>query len=131
MGRVVHFEIQAAEPERVAKFYSDVFGWKVEKWKGPVDYWLLMTGVGEGIDGAIMKRLGSNPAVEAELPVTGYVCTINVEKLDEAMEKAKQAGAQIVREKIEVPGAGWMCYAKDIEGNIFGMMEPTAEARRL
>lgn len=138
MGRVVHFEIHAAEPERAAKFYSEVFGWKVEEWKGPADYWLVMTGEsgselmgkqGDGIDGAIMKRLGDNPDFEAELPVIGYVCTVDVEDLDETMKKAKKAGARIVREKTEVPGVGWMCYAKDTEGNIFGMMEPMTEAR--
>lgn len=29
MPRVVHFEIPADNPEKVAKFYTDVFGWKV------------------------------------------------------------------------------------------------------
>ena len=34
MNRVVHFEIQAEEPERAAKFYNKIFGWTIEKWPG-------------------------------------------------------------------------------------------------
>ena len=44
MSRVVHFEIPADDPVRAAKFYEDVFGWKIEKWEGPFDYWLVTTG---------------------------------------------------------------------------------------
>lgn len=33
MNRVVHFSINVDNPERAAKFYSKVFGWKFEKWK--------------------------------------------------------------------------------------------------
>ena len=35
MPRVVHFEIPAENPERAAKFYKEVFDWKIEKWQGP------------------------------------------------------------------------------------------------
>jgi len=62
MGRVVHFEINAADPERAAMFYESVFDWEIKKWDGPVDYWLVMTGEDDdGIDGAIVKRMGENP----------------------------------------------------------------------
>ena len=55
MNRVVHFEIPAEDPENVARFYSEVFNWKIEKWEGPVDYWLITTGEENepGINGAI------------------------------------------------------------------------------
>lgn len=58
MPRVVHFEIDAEKPERAVKFYEKVFGWKIEKWKGPVDYWLITTGKEKepGIDGGLAKR---------------------------------------------------------------------------
>jgi predicted enzyme related to lactoylglutathione lyase len=40
MRRPVHFEIHAEDPERAANFYSQLFGWEITKWDGPVDYWL-------------------------------------------------------------------------------------------
>jgi Bleomycin resistance protein-like N-terminal len=57
MPSVVHFEIAVDDPERAIKFYSTVFGWKIQKWD-QFDYWLASTKhEGEvGIDGALMKR---------------------------------------------------------------------------
>jgi len=34
MPTIVHFEIPADDVERSKKFYSDLFGWKIEKWPG-------------------------------------------------------------------------------------------------
>jgi len=36
--RVIHFGISAENPERASEFYRKVFGWKFEKWQGPVEY---------------------------------------------------------------------------------------------
>ena len=41
MPRVVHFEIMADDPDRAVKFFKKVFGWRINKWEGPVDYWLI------------------------------------------------------------------------------------------
>lgn len=41
---IVHFELKVKNVEKTIKFYKDVFGWKIEKWEGPMDYWLEMTG---------------------------------------------------------------------------------------
>ncbi|MFL6321712.1 MAG: VOC family protein, partial [Nitrososphaeraceae archaeon] len=32
--RTICFEIPADDVERAKKFYSDLFGWKMEKWPG-------------------------------------------------------------------------------------------------
>jgi len=34
MNRVVHFEIKADNIKRAAKFYREVFDWKIEKYPG-------------------------------------------------------------------------------------------------
>ena len=134
MGRVVHFEIHAADPERAAKFYTDVFGWEIKKWDGPQPYWLVMTGKADnaikgkendGIDGAILKRMGPNPPAEEPTPVIGYVNTVDVEDLDASIKKVLGAGGTEALPKIEVPGVGWLAYYKDTESNIFGMMQST------
>jgi catechol 2,3-dioxygenase-like lactoylglutathione lyase family enzyme len=58
MPRVIDFEIPTDDVERITKFYTTVFGWKVEKWKGPVDHWFLVTGDDSepGINGSFAKR---------------------------------------------------------------------------
>ena len=37
MPRVVHFEFAAEDPQRAVKFYERVFGWKIDKWEGPME----------------------------------------------------------------------------------------------
>ncbi|RJQ53037.1 MAG: VOC family protein [Actinobacteria bacterium] len=120
MGRVIHFELSAKEPERAVRFYTDVFGWQIRKWEGPQEYYLATTGPeGEpGIDGAIL------PAGE-EGPKT--VNTIGVEKIEDALSKTRQAGGQVVTEVTEVPGVGRFAYCLDTEGNQFGVIESTGQ----
>ena len=50
MPRVVHFEISADDPERVVNFYKDAFGWNINKWEAPMDYWLVQTGKEAGAE---------------------------------------------------------------------------------
>jgi predicted enzyme related to lactoylglutathione lyase len=127
-NRVVHFEIHAANPERVVTFYAGLFGWKIQRWEGPVDYWVVTTGPMEqpGINGGIVRRRG--PAPEDGQAVNSYVCTVQVESVDAAMQKIAFLGGTIVLPKMPVPGVGWLAYAKDPDGNIFGIMHPDPAA---
>ena len=123
MPRVVHFEIHAEDPERAAAFYRGLFGWEIRKWEGPQDYWLIRTGEGQpGIDGGLLRRPGPSPA-EGQ-PVQGYVCTVEVASLDEVLGKLPPAGGRVVVPKRAIPGVGWLAYATDTEGNVFGMLQP-------
>ncbi len=127
MPRVIHFEIHADEPERAMKFYQDVFGWKVEKWQGPMDYWFVYTGKDEpGIDGAIMQR--AQPLRGGD-GIVAYVCTVGVKPIDEFVEKVKSHGGKISRPKGAIPGVGWFAQCYDTEGNLFGLMEDDPNAK--
>ena len=123
MPRVVHFEIHAENPERAIAFYGGLFGWSFTKYEGPFDYWLIRTGVeGEpGIDGGLVRRRGASPAHGQA--VNAHVCTIDVAALDERLAQAVSLGAAVALPKMAVPGVGWLAYAIDPEGNIFGMMQ--------
>jgi predicted enzyme related to lactoylglutathione lyase len=114
MNRVVHFEISADDPERAAQFYRSVFSWNIQRWDGPVDYWLAHTGEGIGIDGAIKKR---------PMPEVSTTNTIEVSSVDEAVEKVKRSGGKMLMPKTPIPGIGYHAYCMDTEGNIFGLME--------
>jgi predicted enzyme related to lactoylglutathione lyase len=127
MPRPVHFEIHIAEPDRALAFYRSVFGWTINKWDGPMDYWLIQTGEGPGIDGALMRRQGA-PPTDGQA-VNAYVVTMDVPSCDGAVAAITKHGGTIVMPKMPVPGIGWLAYAKDTEGNIFGVMQndPTAK----
>lgn len=122
MGRVIHFEIVADDAERISKFYEQVFGWVVQKWDGPIDYWFLMTDDEKepGIDGAFGIR-------QSQDDVT--VNTIDVTSVEETVKKIKANGGEIVRPKQAVPGVGYIAYFKDTEGNLWGIMQSDTNAK--
>lgn len=121
MSRVIHFEVPADDPKRAMKFYEKVFDWQFEKWDGPMEYWLIMTGEEDkpGIDGGLSRR---------EDPTTNVENTIDVKDLDAALANVKTHGGEIIRTRMAVPGIGWMAYIKDTEGNVFGLMQADEKA---
>jgi predicted enzyme related to lactoylglutathione lyase len=128
MPRVVHFEIHADNPARARTFYSELFGWEFTQFGGPTDYWIIKTGSeGQpGIDGGMLRRMGA-PPVDGQA-VNAYVCTIDVDQLDQSMEKALALGGTLALPRMPIPGIGWLGYVKDTEGNIFGMMQADPNA---
>jgi predicted enzyme related to lactoylglutathione lyase len=122
MGRTVHFEIQASDPQQLIDFYSAMFDWSFSKWEGG-DYWLVGTGeVGQpGINGGLLPRRGPRP--EEGASVNAFVCTVDVEDLDKSLQKLTEQKGIVAVPKMPVPGVGWLAYAKDPDGNIFGMMQ--------
>jgi predicted enzyme related to lactoylglutathione lyase len=127
MGRVIHFEIHAENPERAVAFYSALFSWEFTKWDGPMDYWLIKTGPDgqPGINGGMVRRQGQ---IDGQA-VIAYVCTIDVTNLDQQIKAVSAKGGQIVLPKMPIPGVGWLAYGKDTEGNIFGMMQADKSAK--
>ena len=120
MPRPIHFEIPADEPSRAIRFYEQVFGWSFQKWEGPMPYWIIKTGEGPGIDGGLLPRKGS---VTPDAPMIAYVCTIEVTALEDQLAKVLSLGGAIALPKQPIPGVGWLAYAKDTEGNVFGLMQ--------
>ena len=129
MPRPVHFEIQAADPKRAIAFYTGLFGWTFNKWEGPQDYWLIKTGEPGtmGIDGGLLPRQGPPPVPMQA--VNAYVCTIGVADLDATLKRVGELGTMVVVPKMAIPTVGWLAYANDTEGNIFGMMQADAAAK--
>jgi predicted enzyme related to lactoylglutathione lyase len=122
MSRVVHFEITADDPKRAIDFYKNIFGWKISEWEGPEEYWLIETGNGEepGINGGMMKRKDD---------YNGMYNTIQVNSVDDYVEKVTKAGGEVVVPKMAIKGVGYMVYCKDTEKNIFGIMHPDPDAK--
>ena len=120
---IIHFEIPAADVEKLKKFYEGLFGWKIEKYPGSMEYWMIHTvPVDEegmllrpGVNGGIVKK------EHAEQKPLNY---ISVESIDESIEKVKELGGKIVMQKQEVPNVGWIATAVDPEGNQIALLQP-------
>ena len=119
---IVHFEIPAKDVEKLRLFYAQLFGWKIEKWSGPTEYWNIETVpvddkgmlIRPGVNGGLMKK---------ESPEHKPVNYIAVESVDEHSKRIEKLGGKILTPKQEVPGIGWVALAIDPEGNEFGMFQ--------
>jgi hypothetical protein len=119
MPTVVHFEIPADDVERARKFYTGLFGWKIEKFAGqtPMDYWMVMTGKEEdqmGLDGGLMKR---------QYPQQQTIVYIDVPSVDEYVTKVVSLGGQVTMPKTAIPEMGYFAVCLDPENNGFGLWE--------
>ena len=127
MPTIVHFEIPADDVERSKKFYSDLFGWKIEIWPGSTvddkEYWMITTTDEKGnkaLGGGMMKRQMS------QHQNTNF---IDVESVDEYSSKVQQLGGKVVVPKMSVPGMGYLAYCLDTENNSFGIWETNESAK--
>jgi len=119
---IVHFEIPADDVEKLRRFYSELFGWKIEKTPGPVEYYNIETvpvdekgmPIRLGVNGGMMKR--QNP----EHKPVNYIL---VESVDEYIKKIEALGGKVIAPKMEVPGICWWALALDPEGNQFAIMQ--------
>ena len=116
MPRIVHFEIYADDVDRASKFYADLFGWDITKWDGPpqMDYRLVNSGDGPGIDGGITGRPFEG------IPGINYV---HVNDVDDYAGKAQAAGGSVLQSKIPIPGIGYIAICQDTEGNPIGLFQ--------
>jgi predicted enzyme related to lactoylglutathione lyase len=136
MPTIVHFEIPSDNIERAKKFYSELFGWKIEKWPGtetaeltsaatgqPMEYWMVTTTDDKGnkaLGGGMMKRQ------MPEHHITNY---IGVKSVDEYSSNVKNLGGKVVAPKHAVPGMGYFSLCLDTENNSFAIWESNENAK--
>jgi len=119
---IIHFEIPADDMEKLRNFYSKLFGWKIVKTPGPVDFWMIETvpvdekgmPIRPGVNGGMMKR---------QHPGHKPINYISVESVDKYVKKIEALGGKVLVPKMEVPGVGCWALALDPEGNQFAIME--------
>ncbi len=122
MPRVVHFEMVGDDPERMVKFYQTVFGWKAQKYGGPLEYWLVSTGGKDepGIDGGFGRRTKADE---------GTVNTITVPDIKASLAAVERNGGKVTHALHAIPGVGWQAYCVDTEGNLFGIHQADPNAK--
>ena len=111
---VVHFEIYGRDAENLKRFYSELFGWKIDS-NNPMNYGLVEHGVGgppDGIGGGIAQ--GDKPRVMIYVQVVDLV---------ETLRKAAEMGGRAVMQPMDVPGGPTIAQLEDPEGNLIGLIK--------
>ncbi len=110
-GKVVWFELPAADTQRAQKFYGQLFGWQFERF-GEDDYHMTYDA-----GGAIYGAPGGN----------GLLTYFGVGDIDAAVERVRELGGES-GEKREIPGVGRYAVCTDSEGNAFGLYQDGGSA---
>ena len=121
-GRVVHFEIPYEDGDRAQQFYKSAFDWQLQGMPG-MGYVLVTTGpTGESgptepgfINGGMLSRDDS--------PSAAPVVVVDVDSIDEALQRIGELGGETVVGKQPVGDMGFSAYVKDTEGNVVGLWE--------
>jgi predicted enzyme related to lactoylglutathione lyase len=104
------------DPEKMSEFYARVFDWKITH-RPQLDYRIVDTGAGAGINGGIVKPDKPDPWPGN---MTFYV---DVEDLAAYRRNVEDAGGRVVVEMQEVPGMGAFSLFLDPEGRMIGLWQ--------
>jgi uncharacterized protein len=113
----IHVELHSKDIAKSKKFYTSMFGWKLEEFPG-MDYTII--NVGEGTGGGMMK----NPMPGEPDSWFPYVL---VDDVQASTEKAVSLGATVVQDVTPVSDMGWFSVIVDPTGAAFGLWQ-TKEA---
>jgi predicted enzyme related to lactoylglutathione lyase len=111
---VVAFQIRGKDPERLAGFYRELFGWDIAE-ANPMGIMSIPPGIGgpvEGVGGHILA---------AEAP--GVSLFVQVLDLDETLREAGEMGGRAVLQPFDVPGGPTIAQMADPEGNLVGLVK--------
>jgi predicted enzyme related to lactoylglutathione lyase len=116
MSSIVHFQIPADDIQRARTFYSQLFGWKIEKVQG-MEYYGIDT---FGLMGGMMKRM------QPDRQIISY---IGVPSIDESTVKVEKLGGKVIEPKTAISGMGYYAVCMDTENNVFGLLEYNYSAK--
>ena len=111
--RIVHVEVVGRDQGKLQKFFSELFGWKLDT-NNPGGY-----GMAAAEANGIVTGIGSTPDGSAG-HVTFYVA---VPDIDKALAKATKLGGRVLMPKFS-PGPGaTIALLADPEGHVIGVTE--------
>jgi predicted enzyme related to lactoylglutathione lyase len=113
MPTIVHFEIPSDNLDRTRKFYTELFGWKMEKMPGTNqrEYWTFSTTTNykdgsSSSDGNGKQRTVSGGMMERQMPQEPIMVYIGVDSVIEYYNKVERLGGKVIKQKTEVTGYG-------------------------
>jgi hypothetical protein len=127
MNPVVHFEMPYENHERLLKFYTQAFGWQMQKLgKDMGDY--VTAATTETDENRMVKKPGAInggffPKTDNRSVLYPSV-VIAVDDIKEAVKKITNAGGKVLGETVHIPGIGHYVSFFDTEGNRVSILQP-------
>ena len=112
-GKIVHFELPAADADRATAFWSGLFGWRDRR---------------EHDGGVRLPHVPDRPTTRAarscrrENAGSGLIVYFDTDDIDASVAKVRELGGT-ADDKQPVPTHGWFAACKDTEGNNFSLWQ--------
>src|SRR5215831_17950372 len=107
MNPVVHFEMPYEDSERLAKFYTEAFGWQMQKFGSDMGNYVT----------AATTETDENRMEKTDWPAQYPSVVIAVDNIKDTMQKVTDAGGKVLGDPVEIPGVGQYVSFTDTEGN--------------
>lgn len=127
MNPVVHFEMPAEDRNRMAAFYSTVFGWQTQLMGEEMGNYVVVTTAESNengrpkmpgtINGGFYPKNQDSPAQYPSI-------VIGVDDIKESIDKVRKTGGKVLGEPVEIPAVGIYISFIDTEGNKLSMLQP-------
>lgn len=121
VGEFSWHELATTDPEKAFDFYRQLFGW------GETDSMDMgemgvyrMYGQGDFTYGGIFKKPPEMPGPSA------WMLYIKVPDINQATEKVKELGGQVLNGPMEVPGGDMIAHCADRQGAVFALHAATS-----
>ncbi|HEV2686039.1 MAG TPA: VOC family protein [Actinomycetota bacterium] len=115
-GKIGWVELHAPDAGKLADFYEQAFGWKIQRDPNMPDYVMFSDASGD-ISGGFTS----------EMPKTAGQMYLLTDDIDKALETVKKAGGKTTKEKTPIaPEIGSWGQFEDPAGNVMGLFEQVA-----
>jgi predicted enzyme related to lactoylglutathione lyase len=111
----VHIELQTRDLAKAKDFYSRLFDWELEDLPTPgggMPY--TMINVGEGTGGGMFTN--TDPKVPPH-----WLAYVGVDDIEASTLKARELGATVLQDVMEIGGHGWLSVIMDPTGAVIAM----------
>jgi predicted enzyme related to lactoylglutathione lyase len=115
----VHIELQTRDLAKAKDFYSRLFDWKLEDIPAPGGMQYTMINVGEGTGGGMFEN--ADPAVPSH-----WLAYVGVDDIAASTARARELGAEVLQDVMQVGEYGWLSVLKDPSGAVFALWKPAA-----
>lgn len=117
IGRVGWHELASSDWEKGFDFYQAMFGWKKDQVfpMGEMGDYQTFSDATDGMIGGMMNR-------PPNVPMSYWLYYFSVPDIDEAAERIKAGGGQILHGPAEVPGGAFIIQAMDPQKAMFAVL---------
>jgi predicted enzyme related to lactoylglutathione lyase len=119
VGKLVWHEHVSSDPQQAKEFYTRLFGWGTEVYKpGEADYPMISAGG---------QSHGAFATAMEGAPPPHWLGHIHVDKIEDTIEKAKQAGGSLAAGPFEMGEVGRIAIIADPQGAYVSAYQPAGQ----